>query len=94
MASRLGNGMAAQESCVTALYLGLAFLDKAFMEMLAFIARVKGDVDTIGAMAGAIWGAVQGAHKLPPDELQTLEQVERLESACLALFSTACGREG
>ncbi len=86
VASRLGNGMAAQESCVTALYLGLAFLDKTFMEMLAFIARVKGDVDTIGAMAGAIWGAVQGAHKLPPDELQTLEQIERLESACQALF--------
>ncbi|MCP4082636.1 MAG: ADP-ribosylglycohydrolase family protein, partial [Planctomycetaceae bacterium] len=33
VASRLGNGMAAQDSCVTALYLGLAFLDKPFMEL-------------------------------------------------------------
>ncbi len=94
VASQLGNGMAAESSCVTALYLGLAFLDEPFLEMLAFIAQVKGDVDTIGAMAGAIWGAVQGAAKLPSEKLRMLEQIDRLESTSHALFLVACRSEG
>jgi ADP-ribosylglycohydrolase len=51
----LGNGITAAESCITALYIALKFLGSSFEAMLSFVAACKGDVDTIGAMAGAIW---------------------------------------
>ncbi|MBL4771038.1 MAG: ADP-ribosylglycohydrolase family protein [Planctomycetes bacterium] len=90
VAAQLGYGMAAKDSCVTALFLGLAFLDKPFTELLTFVAQTQGDVDTIGAMAGAIWGAVHGAENLPAEKLRTLEQLGRLTSASQALFTAAC----
>jgi ADP-ribosylglycohydrolase len=53
--------------------------------MHAFIVECGGDVDTIGAMAGAIWGAANGARKLPALALVNLEQRERLTSLAVAL---------
>ena len=53
--------------------------------MHAFIVECGGDVDTIGAMAGAIWGAANGARKLPALALVKLEQRERLTSLAAAL---------
>jgi len=82
---KLGNGIAASESCVTALYIALQFLERPFEEMLRFAAGCGGDVDTIGAMAGAVWGAANGAAKLPPSRLAKLEQRARLSSAAAAL---------
>ena len=79
---KLGNGIAAAESCVTALYIGLRFLESPYMEMHHFAVRCGGDVDTIGAMAGAIWGAANGGARLPSDKLAKLEQ--RAELASLA----------
>ena len=64
-------------SCVTAIYLALRFRDQPFLTMQQFIASVGGDVDTIGAMAGAVWGASNGYAKLPTDKLGRLEQRER-----------------
>lgn len=52
---RLGNRVAAHESCVTAVYLALRFRDQPFAALQQFIASCGGDADTIGAMAGAIW---------------------------------------
>ena len=78
IARYLGRGVAADKSCVTAAYLGLRFLKQPFLELLKTITRLGGDADTIGAMAGAIWGAANGATKLPAESLAKLEQRERL----------------
>jgi len=48
----LGNGITATESCVTAIYFGLKYINKSFDEMLNRILMMGGDTDTIAAMAG------------------------------------------
>lgn len=82
----LGNGIAGHTSCVTALYLALRFRDESYAEMHKFISSCGGDVDTIGAMAGAIWGAANGYARLPVELLEKLEQRERLLDLAKALF--------
>ncbi len=76
--SRLGFRVSAHESCVTAAYLALRHIDRSFLDLQRFIATGRGDIDTVGAMAGAIWGAARGAGALPADQLRLLEQQERL----------------
>ena len=88
---RLGNGIAAAESCVTALYAAARFLGEPFLDLQAFVARCGGDVDTIGAMASAIWGAANGAAALPPAPLGKLEARERLVAVARALHEAAPG---
>jgi poly(ADP-ribose) glycohydrolase ARH3 len=78
VAMRLGNRTAAAESCVTAVYIALRYLDSPFAEMWEFARTCGGDVDTIGAMAGAVWGAANGVDSLPADASQNLEQRERI----------------
>jgi poly(ADP-ribose) glycohydrolase ARH3 len=78
VAKELGNGIAAIQSCVTAIYIALAYREKTFNELMAFTIKVGGDVDTISAMAGAIWGAMHGVGALPSEALEQLEQCERL----------------
>jgi len=73
----LGNGIAAIDSCVTAIYFGLKYVDLNFDEMLGQIFLVGGDTDTIGAMAGAIWGAANGSSTLKP-KMDTLENSEMI----------------
>jgi poly(ADP-ribose) glycohydrolase ARH3 len=85
VSEKLGNGIAAVESCVTAVYIASRFLGESFIEMQAFVASCGGDVDTIGAMAGAVWGAMNGASSLPEDRLLKLEQRERLLAVAGAL---------
>lgn len=85
VARALGRGIAAHESCVTGVYLALRFQNQAFLEMQRFIAAGGGDVDTIGAMAGAIWGASNGVARLPDDALAILEQRERLDGLAVSL---------
>ena len=55
------------------------------LELQHFVAKGRGDVDTIGAMAGAIWGAARGVQALPQDQLRMLEQRERLEFLATSL---------
>lgn len=90
--TQLGNGIAAAESCVTAIYVALRFIDDPFMDMLAFIAACRGDVDTIGAMAGAIWGARNGEASLPARELARVEATERVARLARELHEAATGR--
>jgi ADP-ribosylglycohydrolase len=85
---QLGNGITASESCVTALHIALAFLERPFGEMLAFVADCRGDVDTIGAMAGAIWGARNGESALPAQMIAQLEDPDRVRRVALALHET------
>lgn len=86
--AQLGNGVAATDSCVTAIYLAMRFVDKSFDDMVRFITKCRGDVDTIGAMAGAIWGAANGVSRLPPERVEMLEQRDRLLAAADALFES------
>lgn len=86
VAKTLGNGIAATRSCVTALYIALAFHDQPISDMLRFVARIRGDTDTIGAMAGAIWGARNGASEIPDELVTAIEQHQRLRELSLALY--------
>ena len=87
----LGNGIAAARSCATAIHAAVRFLDAPFVELQRFVATVRGDADTIGAMAGAIWGARNGAQRLPEQHLARLEQRERIEAAANALHARRYG---
>jgi ADP-ribosylglycohydrolase len=89
VAMRLGNGTAAAESCVTAVYIAIRYLDSPFAEVLEFARACGGDVDTIGAMAGAVWGAANGVEALPSDPLSKLEQRERIARVAEELWE-AC----
>lgn len=86
---KLGRGIAAHESCVTAVYTALRFRQQSFMAMHRFIVALGGDVDTIGAMAGAIWGAANGAEMLPAESLSNLEERERLMDIASRLHERA-----
>ena len=86
VARQSGNGISASESCVTALYFAARFLNRSFNDMQQAVIKVGGDVDTIGAMAGAIWGAANGVGGLPQDKLKKLEQAGRLRDVALALY--------
>lgn len=70
VARTLGNGITAPTSCPTALYIALRHRESAFETMMAFIIACRGDVDTIGAMAGALWGCANGAEHLPRIRLE------------------------
>jgi poly(ADP-ribose) glycohydrolase ARH3 len=89
LARQLGNGVAASESRVTAIFLALRFREQKFDDLLAFFRELGGDVDTIGAMSGAVWGALQGREKLPPSSLAQLEQHARMESLAAARYHPA-----
>lgn len=82
----LGDGLAAHESVVTALYAALRH-SESFVAAVSFLIEVGGDVDTMAAMAGSLIGAWGGA--LPPRQLARLEQRERLEAAARALARLA-----
>lgn len=92
MARQLGNGIAAVDSCVTAVFLGLGHRHRPFSQMLDFAARAGGDVDTISAMAGAIWGAINGVEALPQASLAQLEDYGRLESLATQFAQAVRGR--
>ncbi|MGI0115838.1 ADP-ribosylglycohydrolase family protein [Zooshikella sp. RANM57] len=85
----LGNGITATESCITAIYYGLKYRDDSFESMLSDIFNLGGDTDTIGAMAGAIWGAFNGVDSL----LSLGEEIENSEyilNISHQLYETVC----
>lgn len=86
---QLGNGIAASESCVTALYLALRGFAQPFLALHDHVAELGGDADTVGAMAGALWGAAHGAQALPEATLARLEDHERLRALAGALHARA-----
>jgi poly(ADP-ribose) glycohydrolase ARH3 len=58
----------------------------SFEELLRFVIECGGDVDTIAAMAGGIWGAANGAAKLPTGLLNVLEDRDRIKQAGVRLY--------
>jgi poly(ADP-ribose) glycohydrolase ARH3 len=89
--AQLGNGIAAADSCVTALYLALRCLDAPFGELVGRAVACRGDVDTIAAMAGAVWGARRGVEALPQALLARLADIDRLRAVAIALHERAAG---
>ena len=87
VAQRLGRGVVAHESCVTALYAYLRFRDAPFEEMVSFVNEMGGDTDTIAAMAGALYGARFGTERLPAASLAKLEDRAGIEHAARALWT-------
>lgn len=86
--TELGNGIAAHESAVTAVYAFCRFPDD-FGAMIDYVVELGGDTDTIGAMAGGIFGARHGARALPAELLARLEQRDRIEAIARRLHSLA-----
>ncbi len=72
--SKLGNGIAASQSCVTAIYFALKYRNKGYNAMTTQIYNLGGDTDTIGAMAGAIWGAFNGCNGIDKNKIQSIEK--------------------
>jgi poly(ADP-ribose) glycohydrolase ARH3 len=87
--AQLGHGMTVPTSCATALHLALRHLHRPFAELLEFARACGGDVDTIGAMAGALWGAANGAAQLPATRF---EQRDELAQVALALAARGHAR--
>lgn len=85
---QLGNGVGAHQSVVTALYAFARHPDD-FSALTAFVRNIDGDVDTIGAMSGALFGARNGIAALPAEALSRLEERERLESVGRRLVQIA-----
>ena len=80
----LGNTILAHESAVTAVFCFTRFPEE-FGRMIEYIVQLGGDTDTIGAMAGGIWGA---ANVMPHEcvRLYELLTTGKLEEA-LELWS-------
>lgn len=93
VAGELGNGMTAPTSCPTALYLALRHREKPFEEMIQFAIECSGDVDTIGAMAGALWGVVNGAHRLPRVDLEARDELEAVASRLFQRYASGAATE-
>jgi len=74
----LGNGVESFNSVPTAIYCYLRKQDP--LETIRFAISLRGDVDTIACMAGAIAGAHKGWEVLPGDLLKKLENREYIEN--------------
>ncbi|MBL8474395.1 MAG: ADP-ribosylglycohydrolase family protein [Rhodocyclaceae bacterium] len=83
----LGNGVAAIESCVTAVYLAARSFHEPYENLIDLACALGGDVDSIAAMAGAIWGARRGGTAIPAHLLDRLEQRDRLEAMARQLHA-------
>jgi ADP-ribosylglycohydrolase len=75
LAEQLGNSSAGHESVPTAIFAACAH--ESFEDAVRFAIRCGGDTDTIGAMAGAIVGAREGASSIPARWLDALEDGAR-----------------
>jgi len=82
----LGNSIAASQSSVTAIYFSLRYRNKSYDSMLTQIYDLGGDTDTIAAMAGAIWGAFNGAKAIDENKIQTVEDSEKIIELSKVLY--------
>ncbi|MBN2694658.1 ADP-ribosylglycohydrolase family protein [bacterium] len=82
----LGNGIAAINSVPFALYSALKYKDSDIKDMLNYIYKVGGDTDTIGAMAGAIWGAINGLSSIQKATYSKIEGVDLIMDLSEKLF--------
>ncbi len=85
----LGNKVVAHESVVTAVYTYLRFRGQGFEDLVAYVVSLGGDTDTIGAMAGGMWGAEHGEDALPAELLERLEDRDRIRDLAHRLHDAA-----
>jgi poly(ADP-ribose) glycohydrolase ARH3 len=71
--SELGNGIAAQDSCVTAIAC-FALFPNSYAEAVGTAILLGGDTDTIAAMTGAMSGAYLGVEAIPATLMDALEE--------------------
>jgi poly(ADP-ribose) glycohydrolase ARH3 len=88
-ARTLGSRPTALDSCVTAIFAGLAHLEDPFEDLVRTALAIGGGVDTIAAMAGAIWGAANGVDALPAGDLDRLEARYEIDAAARDLYAHA-----
>jgi poly(ADP-ribose) glycohydrolase ARH3 len=89
--NHLGNSVLAHESAVTAVYLFCRFNDD-FERLMQDVIMLGGDTDTIGAMAGGIFGALRGSKNLPKEPLERLEARSDIEALARELHAAAGAR--
>jgi len=82
-----GNGITAEQSCITAIYLALRYREKPFIDLLNTVKKLGGDTDTIAAMSGAIWGAFNGAEKLQESPLPKIEKQDEIKNIAVLLYN-------
>jgi poly(ADP-ribose) glycohydrolase ARH3 len=78
--------MTALDSCISALYIALSYRNKQFDEMIRLVQLGGGDADTIGSMAGAIWGAYNGKKILDTELMDGVEMPERYKDVAEILY--------
>jgi len=83
---RLGNGIAALESCVTAIYFALKYRDQQLITLFERITQMGGDTDTICAMSGAIWGSFNGKTRIGAQLAQDAEGVQQVMELARLLY--------
>lgn len=84
----IGAGTAANESCAIAIYIGLKGIHQPLPSILEDANHGGGDTDTIGAMAGAIWGAHNGLSAIPNNLLHSTEGIDEISALIDKLRST------
>ena len=84
--AQLGNSIEARNSCISAICYALYFRDSSFLKMFEHIKKGKGDVDTIAAIAGAIWGCFNGFEAMESLELNQLESGESIEELATQIY--------
>lgn len=89
VAQGLGNGIAAVDSCVTAIYIAQIYRERPYEELLKFTICLGGDVDTISSMSSAIWGASRGLSALPEPLLEKLEDRQKIVELAMRLAKRA-----
>jgi len=87
----LGNSIVAHKSAVTAVYAYLRCREKSFEDLVAYVVSLGGDTDTIGAMAGGLYGARHGEGALPEAILERLEDRDRIRLLGHRLYEAAGG---
>ena len=81
----LGAGTAAIESCPVAIYIALKCADRPFQDLIHNAIKDGGDTDTIGAMAGSIWGAYNSDVAMPADLIESTEGVDLMRHMIVRL---------
>ena len=87
-AQKLGSKPIAIYSVFTAIYFALMFKDRDFFEMIDSINSLGGDTDTVGSMAGAIWGAFNGSDSFNnSDAIYKVEGVQEIRVLANEIFA-------
>jgi len=85
VARRLGNSVEAFNSVPTAIYCFARNL-QSYVEAVLYAVSLGGDMDTIGAMAGAIAGAYHGLEAIPHPWVERLERAGYIQTLARRLF--------